>query len=51
MKDAVRVYDVLGVCVLEHPAGGGQVRLDVSGLAAGVYFVGVGDKVLKFVKM
>ena len=58
LKDAVRVYDVLGVCVLEHTytppdplSRGGEIRLDVSGLAAGVYFVRVGGRVLKFVKL
>jgi len=55
LKDAVRVYDVLGVCVLTHPLApsreGERVRLDVSGLAAGVYFVRVGGKMYKFVKM
>jgi len=55
LKDAVRVYDVLGVCVLTHPLApsreGERVRLDVSGLAAGVYFVRSGSKIYKFVKM
>jgi aquaporin Z len=30
---------------------GETVRVDVSGLSAGVYFIRVGDKVYKFVKM
>jgi hypothetical protein len=51
----VRVYDVLGVCVLTHPLApsreGESVRLDVSGLAAGVYFVKIDNKMYKFVKM
>ena len=51
LKDAVRVYDVLGVCVLEHTAGGGHVRIDVSKLAAGVYFVRIGSEVYRFVKL
>jgi photosystem II stability/assembly factor-like uncharacterized protein len=55
LKDAVKVYDVLGVCVATHPLApsreGVAIRLDVSGLAAGVYFVRVGNKMYKFVKM
>ncbi len=52
---SVKIYDVLGVCVLTHPLApsreGESVRLDVLGLAAGVYFIRVGDKMYKFVKM
>ena len=58
LKNAVRMYDVLGNTVLSSPAcsagtpsEGGHIRLDVSGLAAGVYFVRVGSKMYKFVKM
>jgi len=58
LKDAVRVYDVLGNTVLSSPAcsagtpsEGGHIRLDVSGLAAGVYFVKIDNKMYKFVKM
>jgi hypothetical protein len=55
LKDAVKVYDVLGVCVATHPLAppreGVAIRRDVSGLAAGVYFVRVGGKMYKFVKM
>jgi hypothetical protein len=52
---SVKIYDVLGVCVLTHPLTpsreGESIRIDVSGLAAGVYFVRVGGKMYKFVKM
>jgi hypothetical protein len=52
---SVKVYDVLGVCVLTHPPAisreGESVRIDVSDLAAGVYFVRFGGKMYKFVKM
>jgi hypothetical protein len=52
---SVKVYDVLGVCVGTHPLApsqeGESVRIDVSGLAAGVYFVRVGGKMYKFVKI
>ena len=58
LKDAVKVYDVLGNVVLSSPAcsagtpsEGGHIRVDVSGLAAGVYFIRVGGKMYKFVKM
>jgi hypothetical protein len=55
LKDVVKVYDVLGVCVATHPLTpsreGVAIRLDVSGLAAGVYFVRVGDRMYKFVKI
>jgi len=57
-KDAVRVYDVLANVVLSSPAcsagtpsEGGHIRLDVSDLVAGVYFVRVGGKMYKFVKL
>ena len=57
-KAPVRVFDVLGNVVLSSPAcsagtpsEGGHIRLDVSGLAMGVYFVRVGGKMYKFVKM
>jgi|GEM_PF-1473460 len=55
---SVKVYDVLGSVVLSSPAcsagtpsEGGHIRLDVSDLAAGVYFVRVGGKMYKFMKM
>ena len=51
----VKIYDVLGI---EHPVSfsatplsEGNLRLDVSNLPAGVYFVRVGGQVLQFVKM
>jgi hypothetical protein len=52
---SVKIYDILGICVLTHPLApsreGERIRLDVSGLAAGVYFVSVGGRMYKFVKM
>ena len=55
LKDAVKMYDVLGVCVATHPLTPSQegvaIRLDVSGLPAGVYFVRIGSKMYKFVKI
>jgi hypothetical protein len=52
---SVKVYDVLGN-VVDTPPGpllieGESVRIDVSGLAAGVYFVRVGGRMLKFLKL
>ena len=52
----IRIYNVFGemvstsVCSADTSASGGQ-RIDVSGLPSGVYFVRVGDKVGKFVKI
>ena len=58
LKGTVRVFDVLGSVVLSSPAcsagtpsEGGHIRLDVSGLSAGVYFVRVDGKMYKFVKL
>jgi hypothetical protein len=53
---SVKVYDVRGNVVVDTPPGpllieGERIRLDVSGLAAGVYFVRVDGKMYKFVKM
>ena len=55
LKDVVEVYDVLGNVVLTlTPAlslKGEGVKVDVSSLAAGVYFIRLGDKMYKFVKI
>jgi photosystem II stability/assembly factor-like uncharacterized protein len=51
----IKIYNVFGqnvstpVCSAATPASGGQ-RIDVSGLAPGMYFVQIGDKVQKFIK-
>ncbi len=55
-SNSLLVYDVLGNVVVDTPPDpllieGERIRIDVSGLAAGVYFVRVGGKVYKFVKM
>ena len=51
----VKIYDVLGieqhVSFAATPLSEGNLRLDVSSLPAGVYFVRVGGQVLKFVKL
>jgi cysteinyl-tRNA synthetase len=50
-----KIYDVLGNVVNTPPnpllIDGDKIRLDVSGLVAGVYFVRVCGKMYKFVKM
>jgi hypothetical protein len=52
----IKIYNVLGVEITTPnltsalPQGEGVVRLDVSGLSPGVYFVRIGDRVQKFVK-
>jgi hypothetical protein len=56
LQSDVRIYDVFGqilstpVCSADTPASGGY-RIDVSGLSPGMYFVRIGDKVQKFVKL
>jgi len=53
----VSVFDVLGVVVATSPPAslhsgeGRKVRIDVSSLSPGVYFVRVGGRMYKFVKM
>jgi alpha-tubulin suppressor-like RCC1 family protein len=52
----VQIFDVLGIEVSSAGGGvnevdGGGFRIDVSHLAAGVYFIKIGDKVEKFVKL
>jgi hypothetical protein len=50
------IFDILGieqstpVNIVDTPANRGQVRVDVSNLAPGVYFVRVWNVILKFVK-
>jgi chitinase len=54
-KAPVKVYDVLGVTMLNHPLThsqeGKNIRIDVSSLPEGIYFVRVGGKMYKFVKI
>ncbi len=51
-----RIFNVFGelvstsVCSADTSASGGQ-RIDVSGLPSGIYFVRVGEKVSKFIKI
>jgi len=52
--DEVRVFDVLGIehpATAWHPSTEGNIRLDVSSFSPGVYFVSVGGRMYKFVKM
>ncbi|MBS4001104.1 MAG: T9SS type A sorting domain-containing protein [Desulfobulbaceae bacterium] len=59
----VQIYDILGVKVLStpsaahppsHPSTGSRsenLRIDVSSLAPGMYFIRIGNKVQKFIKL
>jgi hypothetical protein len=54
----VLIFDLLGIeittpalCATPPYQGGEKVRIDVSGLLPGIYFVRVGDEVRKFVKL
>jgi len=50
----VKLYDVLGIehpATSWHPSKEGNIRLDISRLSPGVYFVSVGGRMYKFVKM
>ena len=52
-EDKVQVFDVLGIEVISesiHPMTSSH-RMNVEKLPAGVYFIRIGDKVEKFVKM
>jgi hypothetical protein len=57
LQSDVRIYDVFGQIVSTVnptptlPASREGVRIDVSGLAPGMYFVRIGDRVGKFVKI
>ncbi len=52
---SIQIYDFLGNVVLTFTPAlslkGERVRIDVSGLAKGVYFVRIGGKIYKFVKL
>ena len=55
-SEQINIINVYGqtvstpVCSADTPASGGQ-RIDVSGLPPGMYFVRIGDKVGKFIKL
>ncbi len=57
LQSDVRIYNLFGQIqsavntTPALPASGEGVRIDVSGLAPGMYFVRVGDKVGKFIKL
>ncbi len=55
--NTIYVYNAIGILVLstpvnsvDTPASGGQIKIDVSGLPPGVYFVRYDDSFTKFVK-
>ncbi|MDT3739093.1 MAG: T9SS type A sorting domain-containing protein [Candidatus Kapabacteria bacterium] len=47
----VQIFDILGLEVGQSSLIDGNNRIDISHLPAGVYFIRIGDKVEKFVKM
>jgi hypothetical protein len=49
----LQIFDVLGIEVISVETGLRPVstKVDVSHLSSGVYFIKIGDKVQKFVKM
>jgi len=59
VKNPVIVYDLLGIIWMDSRLRGndilvsseGNIRIDVSSLSPGVYFVSVGGRMYKFVKM
>jgi hypothetical protein len=56
-NEKVIIFDILGIEMSSAGGGvnevycGGCIRIDVSNLPAGVYFIRIGDKVEKFLKM
>ncbi|MBX3042320.1 MAG: T9SS type A sorting domain-containing protein [Ignavibacteriae bacterium] len=57
MVDKVQIFDMLGLEVIstpsasQPPTGEGNLKIDVSHLPAGVYFIRIGNIVEKFVKI
>ena len=54
LQSEVRIYNVFGQDVSSTWAGlepAPTIRIDVSGLAPGMYFVRIGDRVSKFIKI
>jgi len=52
----VQIFDVLGIEVISTPSlrdtpQEGNLRIDVSHLPSGIYYIKIGEKVEKFVKM
>ncbi len=53
----VQIYDILGVEVLSTPSAAhpplreGNLRIDVSALAPGMYFIRIGNQIQKFIKL
>jgi hypothetical protein len=44
------IYNLFGEIEVSTKTEGDKYRIDISGLAAGVYFIRVGDRVQKFIK-
>jgi hypothetical protein len=48
----IQIFDILGICL--SPAGGGikgSERIDISNLSPGMYYIKIGNRVEKFVKI
>ncbi|MBX3043445.1 MAG: agmatine deiminase family protein [Candidatus Kapabacteria bacterium] len=50
-NDKIQIYDVLGLEVVQSSLIGGNIRIDISHLQTGVYFVRIGNNVEKLIKM
>jgi hypothetical protein len=53
LLESFEIYNVFGEKnpTLALPVGEGEVRIDISNLAPGVYFIRIGDKFEKFIKL
>ncbi|MCO5251842.1 MAG: agmatine deiminase family protein [Candidatus Kapabacteria bacterium] len=50
----IKIYNKLGECVSNHPptgSGSGNLRIDISHLSAGVYYLRIGNRTEMFVKI
>jgi hypothetical protein len=54
-NDIVQIFNIFGIEIITTPypllAKDGEIRIDISLLPKGVYYIKIGDKVEKFVKM
>ena len=51
MSGEMEIYGITGMLVAKHEYNGEALRLDLTGLQPGVYFVRLGNATMKFVKM
>ncbi len=50
MKEQVKVYNGFGVCVAQYSSNGKETEIDLSHLAPGIYFIGIGNERVKIIK-